>query len=250
MKTDRAWAWWGTNEQYFGVLTDERFLSSNLTEDQLDAFFESGRTHVDSVFELVAKHFSRDANIEQAVDFGCGTGRLLIPLARRAKHVIGVDVSPSMLAEAKENCAAAGIENVKLVASSEFLGCPEERFDLLHSVLVFQHIRKGAIERILTNLLARLETNGIVAVQMLYSSDRSALRRVVTGIKNRVPFGHRLANVIARGRRAFAPMEMNLYDLNRLVGFFYASGIRDLHLRVSMDGDFGNIMILGQKTTA
>ena len=42
------------------------------------------------------------------LDLGCGTGRLLVPFARRGYTVLGVDLSAEMLAVAREKAAAAG----------------------------------------------------------------------------------------------------------------------------------------------
>jgi ubiquinone/menaquinone biosynthesis C-methylase UbiE len=43
------------------------------------------------------------------LDLGCGTGRLLVALARRGYRVLGVDLSPEMLRVAAEKAAAAGV---------------------------------------------------------------------------------------------------------------------------------------------
>jgi len=45
----------------------------------------------------------------RVVDLGIGTGDLVIALARRGYDVVGVDVSPAMLAVAREKIAAAGL---------------------------------------------------------------------------------------------------------------------------------------------
>ena len=63
------------------------------------------------------------------VDLGCGTGRMLIPLARRGWWVLGVDLSPEMLAVARDKARAAAAEvsllranlvDLKSIASSSF----------------------------------------------------------------------------------------------------------------------------------
>lgn len=46
---------------------------------------------------------------EPALDLGCGTGRLLVPLVAEGFDVDGTDVSPDMLAEAASAGAAAGL---------------------------------------------------------------------------------------------------------------------------------------------
>ena len=53
-----------------------------------------------------------------ALDYGCGVGRLTLPLAERCEHVYGVDVSPSMLREAARNAARMGLPNVEWVPPS------------------------------------------------------------------------------------------------------------------------------------
>ena len=45
----------------------------------------------------------------RVIDLGIGTGDLVIALARRGYDVVGVDVSPPMLAVAREKIAAAGL---------------------------------------------------------------------------------------------------------------------------------------------
>ena len=56
------------------------------------------------------------------VDLGCGTGRLLIPLARRGWWVLGVDLSPEMLAVARDRAFESGVEVSLLRANLVDLG--------------------------------------------------------------------------------------------------------------------------------
>lgn len=44
------------------------------------------------------------------LDIGCGTGRHSVELARRGYHVVGVDLSESMLAKARAKAKSAGVE--------------------------------------------------------------------------------------------------------------------------------------------
>ena len=64
------------------------------------------------------------------LDLGCGTGRLLIPFARRGYDVVGVDLSEEMLAVAREKAAAAGVCAHLLRANlAELDGLRDGRFD-------------------------------------------------------------------------------------------------------------------------
>jgi hypothetical protein len=79
MNTDKAWEAWAKIDPYYAVLTDERFRAGNDPGE----FFDSGEKHIDQAFRTItsiAPAFAPQA----AIDFGCGVGRLLIPLSRRA----------------------------------------------------------------------------------------------------------------------------------------------------------------------
>jgi SAM-dependent methyltransferase len=57
--------------------------------------------------EFVERHCPRPGRL---ADLGCGTGRLLVPLARRGYWVLGIDLSAEMLAVARARAAAAGVD--------------------------------------------------------------------------------------------------------------------------------------------
>jgi SAM-dependent methyltransferase len=64
------------------------------------------------------------------LDLGCGTGRLLIPFARRNYWVLGVDLSEPMLREAGAKAAAAGVTIHRLKANLvELDGLRDQSFD-------------------------------------------------------------------------------------------------------------------------
>jgi SAM-dependent methyltransferase len=65
-------------------------------------------------------HFDRPGAL---LDLGCGTGRLLLPFARRGYWVLGVDLSEEMLAVAGAKAAAAGVEVHRLKANVVELNC-------------------------------------------------------------------------------------------------------------------------------
>ncbi|HEX5501234.1 MAG TPA: class I SAM-dependent methyltransferase, partial [Thermomicrobiales bacterium] len=46
----------------------------------------------------------------RVLELACGSGRVLVPLARAGHRVVGLDASPHMLALAREKLAAAGPE--------------------------------------------------------------------------------------------------------------------------------------------
>jgi len=80
MVTDAQWQAWAEQDPYFGVLTEERYRSQRLTAESLEEFFRSGRQHVQQTLEDCGRHCG-PYSTRCCLDFGCGVGRLLIPLA-------------------------------------------------------------------------------------------------------------------------------------------------------------------------
>lgn len=68
-----------------------------------DVDHEGWLAHIFAVW----KRFGREP--KRVIDLGCGTGSFLLPLAQRGIDVIGVDLSPEMLAEAEHKAREAGL---------------------------------------------------------------------------------------------------------------------------------------------
>ncbi len=99
------------------------------------AFEESGRRELD---ELVLRGISLPPGAT-VVEIGCGIGRLARALAPRVGKVYAGDVSPEMLARAREFCADR--PNVELLRIDGSLAdVPPGVADLVYSHLVFQHV--------------------------------------------------------------------------------------------------------------
>ena len=61
--------------------------------------------------DLVVEHAAPDAD-DVVLDLGTGTGAIAIALAPAANRVVGRDISPGMLEEARSKAAEAGLDNV------------------------------------------------------------------------------------------------------------------------------------------
>lgn len=99
-------------------------------------FHKSGRDEVARILRESEGHVN---SFGRAIEIGCGVGRLAMPMAERFDDVIGVDISPTMLAKLHENCRVDGISNVRgfLTDHDWYDHGPA---DLVYSVLVFQHV--------------------------------------------------------------------------------------------------------------
>ena len=71
---------------------------------------------------------------------GCGVGRVTQGLALHFDNVVGVDVAPGMLAEARRNAQIDGLTNVDYHSSLDPERFAPRSYDFVHSYIVLQHI--------------------------------------------------------------------------------------------------------------
>jgi SAM-dependent methyltransferase len=251
MGTDRDWEAWGRNDPYYGVLSSEDFRIDTLTTERKQAFFRSGEQHVDALLDTIRTTFSADFRPERSLDFGCGVGRLLIPLAKQSDHATGIDVSPSMLAEAAHNCAEQQVHNVDLVGSNGSLSEAEGEYDLVHSHIVFMHIDPRRGHGIIAALAGKVRPGGFIAVQVLYSCNASRWKRALVKLRYRLPSLNALRNLL-RGRPLREPaMQLHIYDLPTLLRTLHRRGfVEVLMLLDAFGGDqFDSVVLLAQRTS-
>jgi len=245
--SDRDWERFGRDDPYFGVYAARRFRRRELTPAALAEFFASGETHVGEVFAAIERHVKSGFRPRRALDFGCGVGRVLVALAKRASDVVGFDVSASMLAEAEKNLAERGIGNVTLVRGDDSLESLAGTFDLVHSFVVFQHFLPERGERLVRELVSRLESGGIGVLHFTYTSDEPLRSRLVAWGRRRLPLFHGLWNW-RHGKRFDAPwMQMNRYDLNRLFALLQELGAHRCHVRFTDHGGHRGLVLFFEK---
>jgi SAM-dependent methyltransferase len=245
--TDYSWNKFGKSDPYFGVLSDERYRQSGMTGDIRSEFFGSGERHVETVFATIRAHVDPGFSPQSALEFGCGVGRLAIPLARRIPKVIAADVSDAMLSEAARNCVELGVDNVAFVRSDDALrGVPKD-LDFIHSFIVFQHIPTPRGLAILKHMLGLLAENGIGALHFTFARRASRFRIFLQRSCGSLPFVKNFY-YLTLGKGFFHPhMEMNYYDVNKILDALYEQGCNDVHLRFSNHDGFIGAMFYFKK---
>jgi len=245
LTTDIAWEEWGRRDPYFGVITNPKFRRTELTEAARSEFFESGRVHVDYVLQMIRQYISPGFQPTSILDFGCGVGRLVVPFSRTAMQVVGLDVSPSMLEEAKRNCEDFGASNVQLLVSDDLLSTVDGHYDLIHSFIVFQHIAADRGREIFRRLLTRLAAGGVGAVHFAYAKTCYAeTHGIAPAAPASAPTGGSVSGMVkawrasAATRRADADpeMQMNPYNLNELLFILQNAGVHRFHVEFTDHG--------------
>jgi SAM-dependent methyltransferase len=272
--TDRDWECFGEFEPYWSVQVEDQYRKENLTEDAVKRFYAKGERQVAWFFDTIKTHLNNRFSPASALDFGCGVGRLALPLARRCRSVVGVDVSGAMLREAQARCDQWGLTNVSFVRGDDDLSAVTGPIDLVTSYIVFQHIPPPRGERLFARLLELLGDGGVGVLHLTYSKDwydprdmhqpppappapsglRYHLASTMQLLRQRMrgAFHRREASNghTANGEAPFAPaMQMNDYNLNRLCHFLQKAGVRGMHTEFTDHGGHFGIVFFFQKNT-
>jgi SAM-dependent methyltransferase len=228
--SDISWERIGRNNPYFGVITEPQFRGTKLSEELQGQFFRSGSDHFSWLKDCMTRYFGALPRLDAACDFGCGVGRLLIPLAKEFKHVTGVDVSPAMLAEARCNCERLGLNNITLSRSDDDLAQFRNSFDFIHSYITLQHLPPRRGEIIIRRLLSCLSPEGIIAIHFYFHENTNPVRAMFREMRKRFPPSHWIANLIKGNPWNEPMMQHNIYNMGRILWLLQNSGIEEAHV--------------------
>jgi len=124
----------------------------------------------------IKKLFDQTIKIEndyKVLDMGCGVGRMSLWLASRVKKIIGIDLSPKMIAIAKKRAASFDLKNVEFSATDgKSLKFEDSNFNLIACIVVLKYIiDDGDLEQIVKEMCRVIKTNGYIAIveQMDYN---------------------------------------------------------------------------------
>src|SRR6185295_4550446 len=110
------------------------------------------------------RHLPPHFGPEQAcLDLGCGAGRLLPALAERFERVLGVDVSPEMLAQARPLVDGDRRIALQLVDGRTLDGLPDAGFHFVLANAVFIHCGADVIAGLLQEVSRVLAPGGLLA---------------------------------------------------------------------------------------
>jgi SAM-dependent methyltransferase len=187
------------------------FVDSRLDyrDPDLAWFWEEGERSLDAILERAGAALEPT---DEVIEIGCGVGRMTRPIAARARSVRAVDVSPRMLALAREH--NPGLDNVEWIAGDgeTLRPIPDGSADACFSYVVFQHLPDPAITYGYVREMGRvLRPGGWAAFGV--SNDpsvhtrRGTARAALAGLLGRGPRGWT--------RREYRGSAVDLEDLRR-----------------------------------
>jgi SAM-dependent methyltransferase len=157
----RRWTRLGVADPLWAALTDSG-RGGRWSEVE---FLDTGRREIDGVLALLARR-GATPNFGTALDFGCGPGRLTAGLAAAGfGRAIGVDVSPTMLAKARELVDDERCEFVH-DPGTELATVADDSVDLVYSARVLQHLPPALAHAYIRHFVRVAVPGGLVVFQL------------------------------------------------------------------------------------
>lgn len=246
--TDSDWEEWGSKDPYYAVLSAPKFRMASLDNSALNEFFSSGSEHVNHVFSVLRKNFRSDFRPRRSLDFGCGVGRIAVPLATYSESVTAVDISPAMLQEATRNAVSQGAENIEFLQTRELDSVGSGTLDFVHSYIVFQHIPPNRGKILFRELLRKLRPRGLGALHLTIARNAPLRKRLIASVRRRSTIANQVANLF-QGRPASGPaIYMFMYSLSDIIFSMQAEGCGRIFTEFTQHTDYLGAMLYFEKT--
>lgn len=148
----------------WAILTDRDRTSAAWS---IDEFFATGRVEIESVMRALEAADATPNFHGSFLDFGCGVGRNTRALAQRFAAGVGIDVSETMIALAREYSEGDAKRAAYTVNRREGLpDMPDACIDFVYCHIVLQHLPRALQPVFVSEFLRILKPGGIAALQV------------------------------------------------------------------------------------
>lgn len=217
----RVWQTLGRDDPLWAVLSQPDKRDGRW---QVDEFLATGKLEVDAHLALIAAE-GWPRQRELALDFGCGVGRLSRALAAHFGHVVGVDVSASMIAAAREMNAGVAHLEFRENASARLDGIADASVDLVFSHITLQHIPTALAAGYVDEFFRVLAPGGAAVFHFVEATDASLRGHLFGLLPNR--WLNPLRRLLWRRREVFEMHELPERELRERLARH--PGLRLLH---------------------
>lgn len=123
------------------------------------AYWDSGRSQAELVLKLVGVGAT-------VLDFGCGDGRIAIPMAKLGIHVYAVDAAPEMLERLEHNTTVVdvngGIDSILSDGTTDLAKLIGHKVDAVNARAVFIHHAHDDVAAMVKQLAACVRSGGFL----------------------------------------------------------------------------------------
>jgi len=216
-KHQLQWERLGATDPYWAVLTDNTRKNGNWNAEE---FFQTGKSEIKYLFQRL-EQLNLTFTAEVAVDFGCGVGRLSRALAEHFTKVIGIDVSSSMLGEARS--ANAHIPNIEFIhnVAEDLSVLSDISVNFIYSNIVLQHMPQQRQSQYIKEFCRILGAGGVLVFQT-----PSQCRLTTRGGWAHLLLGNRILNVIRKWRYGEdGVMEIHTFEKSKVIELLTQHGM-------------------------
>ena len=158
----RYWELHAQSDPMWAVLSDP---SRRGRRWDMDEFFETGRREI-SLLMFQLERLGLSPVRDRAVDFGCGVGRLTQALAAEFRHVVGVDVAPTMIRIAERLNKFGSVVAYSVNQRTDLSFIPDGSVDFVYSDIVLQHLAPDLAAAYIGEFLRVARPGGVVVFQL------------------------------------------------------------------------------------
>ena len=164
---------WGS-DRISDILLGKKFVISP------QSFYQVNHDQCEKLYSVVGEYADLSGS-ETVVDLYCGAGTIGLTLADKCKELVGIEIEPSAIENAKENAKINGIENASFICADAFEGAREmERRGLKPDLVIVDPPRKGC-QKELFDIIENMGASRIVYV----SCDSATLARDLAILKEK-----------------------------------------------------------------
>ena len=92
-----AWTHMGATRPHHSVLSRDDYLPKNINQKAIESFMASGNREALIIKSILERHNFELAHSKTCVEYGCGLGRVTIPIANMFTKIDAYDISPTHL---------------------------------------------------------------------------------------------------------------------------------------------------------
>jgi cyclopropane-fatty-acyl-phospholipid synthase len=153
------------NEQHYEVPAEFYALVLGARRKYSSAYYDGpnvGLDEAERAMLAISVERARLADRMDVLELGCGWGSLTLYMAERfpGSRIVGVSNSSSQRRHVEAQARARGLDNVTIVTADMNEFAPEQRFDRVVSVEMFEHMRNW--ERLLARARTWLRDDGLL----------------------------------------------------------------------------------------
>lgn len=231
------------SEPLYAVLSEDKYRQVRLTAETEEEFFRTGDEYVGRVVDLGSRLIPGAR--QKALEFGCGPGRVAIGLARRYRNVVAVDASEPVLAIARRYALQYGALNISFQSADEFRHGIDS-FDFVNCSLVLQRLDHREGLALLGELLNRVTSGGVIAVQFPYLSRATILKRATRWLRGTCAWANSAANLLL-GKKASEPfVATSIYSIPSILRLLEARGFQEIIVSLAAEQELDTATVMAR----